>query len=46
MRDNFGFAEYKGEGKENCVSLIDDFCETQQGLSSIGEKIERAYREG
>ena len=49
MRENllfFGLAEYKGERKENCVSLIDDFCETQLGLSSIGENIERAHRIG
>ena len=49
MQENllfFGLAEYKGERKENCVSLIDDFCETQLGLSSIGENIERAHRVG
>ena len=42
----FGLAEYKGERKENCVSLIDDFCENQLSLSSIGENIERAHRIG
>ena len=49
MRENllfFGLAEYKGERKENCVSLIDDFCETQLGLSSISENIKRAQRVG
>ena len=49
MRENlvfFGLAEYKGERKKNFVSLIDDFCETQLGLSSIGENIEKANRVG
>ena len=49
MRENllfFGLDKYKDERKENCVSLIDDFCKTQLGLSSIGENIEKAHRVG
>ena len=48
MRDNllfFGLAERKN-GRENCVTLIDDFCETQLGLSSVSDNIERAHRLG
>ncbi|XP_048735826.1 uncharacterized protein LOC125651298 [Ostrea edulis] len=48
MRDNllfFGLAERKN-GRENCATLIDDFCENQLGLPSVSENIERAHRLG
>lgn len=50
MRENllfFGLAEeYRGEHRENCATLIDDFCEAELGLSNIGDNIERAHRIG
>ena len=49
MRDNllfFGLAEYRGENRENCTALINDFCETQFDIHDIGKDIERAHRIG
>lgn len=49
MRDNllfFGLAEYRGHGRENCVNIINDFCETELGVSGVFENIERAHRLG
>lgn len=49
MRDNllfFGLAEYRGENRENCSNLIDDFCEAELGIKEVGQHIERAHRLG
>nr|XP_022297117.1 uncharacterized protein LOC111106652 [Crassostrea virginica] len=49
MRDNllfFGLAEYRGRGRENCASLVSDFCETELNITGISEKIERAHHIG
>lgn len=49
MRDNllfFGLAEFRGHGRENCVNIINDFCETEMGIPDIRENIERAHRLG
>lgn len=39
MRDNlffFGLVEYRGENRENCFNLIDDFCEVELGIKEVG----------
>ncbi|XP_062582634.1 uncharacterized protein LOC134244373 [Saccostrea cucullata] len=49
MRDNllfFGLAEYKGNRKEDCVRLIDDFCDDLLRLRNVKQDIERAHRIG
>ncbi|XP_062610060.1 uncharacterized protein LOC134271862 [Saccostrea cucullata] len=49
MRDNllfFGLAEYRGNNRENCASLIDQFCEAELHLYGIKANIERAHRIG
>ena len=49
MRENllfFGLAEHRGQGRENCVNLIENFCETELGIEGIGDSIERAHRIG
>ena len=49
MRDNFlfcGLVEYRGENKENCRALINDFCETQFDIDDIGKDIEINHRIG
>ena len=49
MRDNllvFSLAEYRGENRENCIALINDFCETQFDIYDIGKDIERAHMMG
>ena len=47
MRDNllfFSLVEYRGENRENCRALINDFCEAQFDIHDIGKDIERAHR--
>lgn len=39
----FGLAEYIGEYRENCSSLIDNFCEAELGIKEVGQHIERAH---
>lgn len=49
MRDNllfFGLAEPDGNRKENCVNIVDEFCEDYLGISNISQDIERAHRIG
>ena len=49
MRENllfFGLAEHRGQGRENCVNLIEDFCDTDLGFEGIGDSLERAQRIG
>lgn len=49
MRDNlffFGFVEYCGSGKENCVNLINEFCEVELNIVGIKDNIECVYRIG
>ncbi|XP_065941738.1 uncharacterized protein [Magallana gigas] len=38
--------EYRGENRENCPNLIDDFCEAELGIKEVGQHIERAHRLG
>lgn len=38
--------EYRGEHRENCATLIDDFCEAELGLLNLDESIERVHRIG
>ena len=42
----FGLAEYRGENRENCIALINDFCETQFDIHDIGKDIEKAHMMG
>lgn len=47
MRDNllfFGLAEHRGSGKENCINLINEFCEAELNIVGIKDNIERAHR--
>ena len=49
MRENlffFGLAGHRGQGRQNCVNLIEDFCETELEIEGIGNSIERAHRIG
>ena len=49
MRGNllfFGLAECLGQGRENFVNLIADFCVTELEIEWIGDSIERAHQIG
>ncbi|XP_062607463.1 uncharacterized protein LOC134269280 [Saccostrea cucullata] len=42
----YGLAEYNGNRRENCVRLINDFCETELETPNVRQQIERAHRIG